>query len=383
MDRNIRRALYTALVAGGLMVVAASAAHAAEERLPDPATQAVTDTIDGSTAARGDLDAAADVREPEGGAEGVVGDIVGPKGILGSLAEGDVGGVLDGALGEDGLVDDLLGGLPPTEAPGPDEPGTDEPGIDEPGTDEPGTDPGTDGPGTGDPGTDPGPDGPGPDEPGPDGPGIDEPGIDEPGTDEPVENPGTDGPGTDDPGTGKPGTSKPGTSKPGTSGPAAGGDSGVGTDSPGTNPPGTGSTTVGSGHGHYGSERPAGVTLTNAYPADARTAGADGQEDANGPRADRELPGGGVDISWGDNGDVVPDAAYDGSILSGDGLTTGLTGTMPEPESEPADKAEVKPAVVPGDTNPFARTGHMFTGQLSLISLLLGLGIAVLRMRRR
>ena len=47
MDRNIRRALYTALVVGGLMLVAASAAQAAGEGRPDPATQGATDTVEG------------------------------------------------------------------------------------------------------------------------------------------------------------------------------------------------------------------------------------------------------------------------------------------------------------------------------------------------
>jgi hypothetical protein len=37
--------------------------------------------------------------------------------------------------------------------------------------------------------------------------------------------------------------------------------------------------------------------------------------------------------------------------------------------------------MVPDDT--LTETGHMITGQLSLISLLLGLGIAALRTRRR
>ncbi|WP_207211879.1 hypothetical protein [Promicromonospora panici] len=413
MDRNIRRALYTALVAGGIVLAGAAAAHAAE-RLPEPATQGATDAIEGSAATRGDLGAAEDAAGGDGAAgnRGPAGDVVGPEGILGSLAEGDVGGVVDGALGEDGLVDDLLGGLPPAEVPGPDvprpdvpgpdvpgpeEPGPDGPGQEQPGTDGPGTDPGTDDPGPVDPGIDPGVDGPGTDEPGPDEPGTDEPGTDEPGTDEPGTNePGTDEPETGKPGTSKPGTSKPGTSKPGTSKPgtgsprADGGDPGAGTDRPGTTPPGTGSTTVGHGgsHANDGAERPVDVTLTDAFQGgpgsagsgrDTRTPGTNGPEDAEAPAADRELPGGGVDITWGDKADAHRETTYDGSFLSGDGLQAGLTGTEPELESEP--EAEARPAVVPGDADVW--TGHMFTGQLSLISLLLGLGIAALRMRRR
>ncbi|WP_454860536.1 hypothetical protein [Promicromonospora soli] len=389
MHRNIRRALYTALVAGGLMV-AASAAHAAEG-LPEPAPQGTTDTIEGPAAARGDLGAAEDAAGGDGAARdgGLVGDVVGPRGILGLLAEGDVGGVVDGALGEDGLVDELLGGLLPTEVPGPDEPGTGEPGAGEPGTDEPGTD---------GPGTDPGTDGPGPTDPGID-PGIDDPGIDEPGTEEPgtgdpgTDKPGTGDPGTDKPGTDKPGTDKPGTDKPGTGRPAAdGGDPGAGTDRPGTTPPGTGSTTVGPGgsHGDHGAERPVQVTLTHAYQGgpgsasgrDTGTPGTNGPDDAAAPAAEPdtelELPDGGVDISW-DKAKAAPRAASDGSFLAGDGLKAGFTGTVPEPETEP--EAEARPAVVPGDAD--VRTGHMFTGQLSLVSLLLGLGIAVLRIRRR
>ncbi|MFC8796359.1 hypothetical protein ACFT2C_01380 [Promicromonospora sp. NPDC057138] len=410
MDKNIRRALYTALVAGGLMVAGASAAHAAEEGLPEPVTQGTTDTIEGSAAARGDLDTTAEVRKPEAGADGgaglptgagagraaedltgavedaadaadadgVVGDVVGPKGILGSLAAGDVGGVVDGALGEGGLVDALLGGLPPSEVPGPDGPGTEEPGAGEPGAD-----PGTDGPGTDEPGTDE----PGTDEPGTDEPGTDEPGTDEPGTDEP----GTDEPGVEDPGAEDPGTDKPGTSKPGTDGAEPGaGTNGAGTDRPAADRPGTGSESA-------GPERPARVVLTDAFPGDsshdygvdtrylAATA-IDGPEDADAPAAERDaergLPGGGVDISWGDKAEAVPEGEYDGRILSGD-RGIGLLGTMPEPEADPEDQAEVKPAAAPGDTGPLVRTGHMFTGQLSLISLLMGLGIAVLRMRRR
>jgi hypothetical protein len=89
----------------------------------------------------------------------------------------------------------------------------------------------------------------------------------------------------------------------------------------------------------------------------------------------------GIDIGWGDTRGVAPED-YDGGILSG-GLTDGLNATViqPEPAPEPEGETEAEPVMVPGATPVLA--GHMFTGQLSLISLLLGLGIAVLRVRRR
>lgn len=62
-------------------------------------------------------------------------------------------------------------------------------------------------------------------------------------------------------------------------------------------------------------------------------------------------------------------------MLAG-GLDEDLRGTSTEPE------AEAEPAQQVPDAS-LAETGHMITGQLSLISLLLGLGIAALRMRRR
>ncbi len=106
---------------------------------------------------------------------------------------------------------------------------------------------------------------------------------------------------------------------------------------------------------------------------------ADGHEDdsapAAGPDAGAGVPGEGVDLSWGDKGGSVP-TAYDESFLS-HGLSEGLRAIPPEPEAE----AEAAPIVVP--EAGLAETGHMTTGQLSLISLLLGLGIAALRVRRR
>lgn len=372
MDKNFRRVLYTALVAGGLMVVGASSAHAAEEGLLDPVTQGAIDSVEEEPAARGDLDAV--VSAPAGtGADaadagaatddqGLVGDLVGREGIIGSLLDADVAGVVDGALGEDGLVDDLLTG-------GDDEPGTEEPGTEEPGTEEPGTEePGTEEPGTGEPGTEePGTEEPGTEEPGTEEPGTEEPGTEEPGTEEPgTEEPGTDGPGTDRPGTGGSGTGRPGsggdeggprTERPGTGG--------YGTDGSDVHTPGagygqmTGSATLG---GEYGTS--VGVSSTSSVDDD----------DTTGSDTGRDHPGAGVDIGWGDESGPAP-RTYEGSYLSG-GLGEDLNVTT-EPEAE----VEAAPVIVPDANLP--EPGHMITGQLSLISLLLGLGIAALRTRRR
>jgi hypothetical protein len=374
MDKNFRRVLYTALVAGGLMVVGASSAHAAEEGLLDPVTQGAVDPVAEEPAARGDLDAlesapaatgadAADAGAVTDG-KGLVDDLVGREGIVGSLLEADVAGVVDGTLGEDGLVDDLLtGGVdePGTEEPGTEEPGTEEPGTEEPGTEEPGTEePGTEEPGTEEPGTE---------EPGTEEPGTEEPGTEEPGTEEPgTEEPGTDGPGTDRPGTGGSGTGRPGN---------GGGDAGgprterpstgwSGTDGPDVHTPAagngqmTGSVTLG---GEYG-------TSVGA----SSTSGADEDDDSAESDTGRDHSGDGVDIGWGDKSGPAS-RAYEGSYLSG-GLGEDL-GITTEPEAE----VEAAPVMVPDDTLP--EPGHMITGQLSLISLLLGLGIAALRTRRR
>ncbi|MGI5188608.1 hypothetical protein ACQEVI_10770 [Promicromonospora sp. CA-289599] len=373
MDKNFQRVLYTALVAGGLMVVGASSAHAAEEGLLDPVAQGAVDSVAEEPAARGDLDVvesapagsgvdAADAGPATDG-KGLVGDLVGREGIIGSLLEADVAGVVDGALGEDGLVDDLLtGGV---EEPGTEEPGTEEPGTEEPGTEEPGTEePGVEEPGTEEPGTE---------EPGTEEPGTEEPGTEEPGTEEPgAEEPGTDGPGTDGPGTDRPGTGGPGTGRPGSSDGEGGprterpGTGWSGTDGPDVHTPGagygqkTGSVTVG---GEYGTS--VGVSSTSSGDEDDDTAGSDTGRD----HADE-----GVDIGWGDKSGPAPQS-YEGSYLSG-GLGDDLNLTT-EPEAE----VEAVPVMVPDPTLP--EPGHMITGQLSLISLLLGLGIAALRTRRR
>lgn len=351
MDKNFRRVLYTALVAGALMVVGASSAHAAEEGLLDPVTQGAIDSVEEEPAARGDLDAVesapagtgADVADAGAATDdkGLVGDLVGREGIVGSVLDADIAGVVDGALGEDGLVDDLLAG-------GVDKPGTEEPGTEEPGTEEPGT---------GEPGTE---------EPGTEEPGTEEPGTEEPGTD----GPGTDGPGTDRPGTGGSGTGRPDSSGgdeggPRTERPSTGWS---GTDGHDVHTPGagngqlTGSVTLG---GEYGTS--VGVRSTSSGDEDDDTAGSD---------TGRDHPGEGGDIGWGDKSGPAP-RTYEGSYLSG-GLGEDLHVTT-EPEAEA--RAEAAPVMVPDAALP--EPGHMITGQLSLISLLLGLGIAALRTRRR
>lgn len=367
MDKNFRRVLYTALVVGGLMVVGASSAYAAEEGLSAP----VAPVAPGATAADdgavvGADGAAAEADAPAGaaGPQGLVGDLVGPEGIVGSLLGGDVAGVVDGTLGEDGLVDDLLTGLPSddNEEPGTGEPGTEEPGTEQPGTDEPGTEqPGTEQPGTEEPGTEQ----PGTEEPGTEQPGTEEPGTDEPGTEEPgTEQPGTGNPGTDRPGHGDGHGTGPGMDRPDTSEPAADGRT---DEEAGGFISGVVAAGLGFG-GDLGIAAPASdVHQDHAAPAAELTSA---RSDAG-----RNLAGAGVDLSWGDRAGAVP-STFDGSYLS-DGLSAGLHGTPTEPEAA----AEAAPAVVPDDA--LAETGHMITGQLSLVSLLLGLGIAALRMRRR
>lgn len=382
MDKYFRRVLYTALVAGGLMVVGASSAYAAGEGLVDPVTQGTPETTEEAAPTGGALDAAVEDGSPAGkevdaaaedgdaadvvppsdtgvadpvedvtdgtgadGSDGVVDDIVGRDGVVGSLVRGDVVGVVDGTLGEDGLVDGLLEGVLPAdiEVPGPEEPGTDEPGTDEPGTEDPGTE---------DPGTDPGTDGPGILDPGAGDPGVVDPRPVDPGTDGPSAGPGTDGPGTGGPGTNGPGADDP------RAGPRA--------ELPEAGVPG-----IESSGGETSGGPGSGVSLVSAPGPDGR---ADAGEPAGGPGSEEDLPGGGVDISWGDKAVVVPTAAYDGTILSG-GLSNGYYGTLTGLEGQ------VAPVVVPGDA--LAQTGPLITGQLALVSLLLGLGIVALRMRRR
>nr|WP_285100430.1 hypothetical protein [Promicromonospora sp. MEB111] len=419
MHKNFRRALYTALVTGGLVVVGAASAYAAGDGLPDPA-QGAPEAIEGAAS-------------PAAAPEGLAGDTaevdaavtpaddateLAPAGDAAeSVVHTDISGVveevLDGTLGEDGLVDGLLEGLLPveTEVPG-GEPGAGEPGAGEPGTDEPGTDePGTEAPGAGEPGTDepgtpgtdqpnePGTDQPGTDEPGTDEPGTDEPGTDEPGTDQPGTDPGTDGPGILDPGildpdAGDPDVVEPGAGEPGPGEPATGGPGrdtlGTGgsrpgheTELPGAHVPGiahpTGDrsgTAAPGAFGAPGQAAPGSADAADADAADADAADADAADAA--PSGDRvqdvDAEQAGVDISWGDKAVVVP-TTNGGAILSGGpgagyliGTSTGLDG-------------QVVPVDVPGET--LAQTGPMITGQLALVSLLLGLGIVVLRMRRR
>jgi hypothetical protein len=121
----------------------------------------------------------------------------------------------------------------------------------------------------------------------------------------------------------------------------------------------TGSVTLG---GEYGTS--VGAGSASSADEDDETAGSD---------TGRDHPGEGVDIGWGDKSGPAP-SSYEGSYLPG-GLGDDLNITT-EPEAE----VEAAPVMVP-DTLP--EPGHMITGQLSLISLLLGLGIAALRTRRR
>jgi hypothetical protein len=383
MDRNFRRVLYTALVAGGLMVVGASSAYAAGEGLLDPVTQETTGMIGHASATRGALDAAtspAGTRAEAPGADvdtngeaGLVDDVVGPDGIVRSLLSADVAGVVDGTLGEDGLVDDLLTEVPSggDEEPLPEAPGTDAPGTNEPGTDGPGA---VDPPGY--------------------GPGTDEPGTDEPGTGEPgTGEPGTGESGTGESGTDEPGTDRPGNDRPGTAGPDR---PGTGSHDPGPRPvrPGAGdagtdgpaesrtpeSRTAEPRAGYSGGDLVSGGTpgpiVVGHVPSGSRIPGREGVQPVRGTAEamGERLSTQGVDLTWGATGGSVPTSSS-GSIRSGD-MDDRPRRTVTEPVAEP-----VAQQVVPDAT--LAETGHMITGQLSLISLLLGLGIAALRMRRR
>ncbi|MEV0895088.1 hypothetical protein [Promicromonospora sp. NPDC050262] len=379
MHKNFRRALYTALVTGGLVVVGAASAYAAGDGLPDPA-QGAPETIEGAAS-------------PAAAPEGLAGDTaegdaavtpaddateLAPAGDAAeSVVHTDISGVveevLDGTLGEDGLVDGLLEGLLPVETevpggePGAGEPGTDEPGTDEPGTEAPGAgEPGTDEPGT--PGTDQ-PNGPGTDQPGTD-PGTDGPGILDPGILDPdAGDPDVVEPGAGEPGPGEPATGGPGRDTLGTGGSRPGHE----TELPGAHVPGiahpTGDRSGTAAPGAFGAPGQAAPGSADAADADAADAAPSGDrvQDVDAEQA-------GVDISWGDKAVVVP-TTNGGAILSGGpgagyliGTSTGLDG-------------QVVPVDVPGET--LAQTGPMITGQLALVSLLLGLGIVVLRMRRR
>jgi hypothetical protein len=119
------------------------------------------------------------------------------------------------------------------------------------------------------------------------------------------------------------------------------------------------------------------VTLGGEYGTSvgaSSTSGADEDDDSAESDTGRDHSGDGVDIGWGDESGPAP-TTYEGTYLSG-GLGEDL-GITTEPEAE----VETAPVMVPDDT--LAEPGHMITGQLSLISLLLGLGIAALRTRRR
>ncbi|GAB2498017.1 hypothetical protein GCM10027063_41810 [Promicromonospora xylanilytica] len=379
MDRNFRRVLYTALVAGGLAVVGASSAHAAGEGPPDPVTQETTATTEHASVTGGDLDAAtspaATGAETQGAGvgtsdeTGLADDVVGPDGIVRSLLSADLADVVDGTLGEDGLVDDLLTGVPSgdDEAPLPEEPGTDAPGaVDPPGTDEPGTDePGTDEPGT--------------DEPGTDTPGTDEPGTDKPGTDKPgTAGPGRPGTGSHDPG---PRPAHPGAGDEGTDAPA---DSHApkprtpesGTTEPRTTEPRTTEPRTGYSGGYPVSAGTPGAIPVGHVPSDSAVPARAAVQPVRGtaePMGEHPLVQG-VDLTWGATGGSVPTSSS-GSIRSGD-MDDRPHRPVTEPVAEPVARRVVPDA-------DLAETGHMITGQLSLISLLMGLGIAALRTRRR
>ncbi|GGM35709.1 hypothetical protein ACFQBY_10925 [Promicromonospora citrea] len=408
MDRFIRRALCTALVAGGLAVVGASAAHAAEAA---PA----------ETAATGAVDAAA-VPGARADRTGLLDGLTADDGVLGALARADVAGVVTGVLGEGDTVDDLL---PDAPEPGPGVPETAEPGAEDPAADEPGTEPAP-----AEPDAEPAPEEPGAEEPGTQEPGAEEPGADEPGTGPGVdlpgidlpdtEVPGIDLPGTEIPGTEEPGAEEPATEEPATEEPAA--------EEPATDGPGTGIIDLPDldgparpGHGGHqdpdgrpSTDRPdsggavhgprpgatadrpetvPGVELTSASRHDLTSPSA---PSSTGPvrrtadvpavqvpvadeRPAADQPDSSVDLRWGD-GESLPDRPMHGEgSLSGDLSRSFLGSTdLPSPRSTP-DEEEPVPA--PGE-KPLLM-GHMFTGQLSLISVLLGLGIAALRTRRR
>jgi hypothetical protein len=337
MDRTFRRVLITALVAGGLVVVGASSAYAAGEGLLDPVTQGATDTAEGAGFAGGALDAVVDDAPPAGkGVDSTAGgsfEVVLPPGAQDGNPGQDMTGVpgtegVVGSLVRDvaGVVDGPLGrdGLVDRLLEGVLPTDIAVRGQDEPGPDEPGAgDPGTDGPGTG---------------------------------------PGADGPGADAPGTDRPGAGRPGTSGPGTRNP---GGKALGVATPG----GPGHGTAGYGTAGYDTH---GYDTSGLSAPDSDDP-ADAEAPPGGPDADRDLPAGGIDISWGDKATVVP-TAIDGTILAG-GLSDGLVGTLTGLDGRAA------PVVVPGEA--LAQTGPLITGQLALVSLLLGLGIAALRMRRR
>lgn len=320
MDRNIRRALYTALVAGGLVVVGASSAHAAGNGLSDPATQGATGTAVGAATAR---EAAV---HDGGAADGVADGTAGSRGIVGALLQADVVGVVEGVLGEDGLV----AGLPGTLDPGAGDPATEEPAPHAPGAD--GYDPDSPGeqggPGTGRPVTD-----------------VVETSVPRTGA---VEAPRADD------------VSKP--------------------EHPGSEPQDDMAASQPDAHAAGASGSAADTAVDTAVDTDPDTADASdatgsGELASPAPVADGadDLRGEGVDIGWGDESEAAL-TAYDGTILPvgvEDALQNTLTGY---------DGQEVAP--VPSGDAP-AHRGPMITGQLALVSLLLGLGLAVLRTCRR
>lgn len=356
MDRTIRRALYTALVAGGLVVVGASPAYAMVEGLSDSVANGETD--------------AADAAAPAGDAADLADSLVGQHGVLDSLMHADVGAVVEGTLGEHGVLDRLLVSGPPTdiETPVPDGPQPQDPVANDPVS----NDPVSNNPVSNDPpAAEPVPDVADGIIPGIIGPGrepADRPEAGAPRTD----RPGTDRQGTDHKGTGRQGSGDHGSDRPAAapeqaaSGDADGGRLGIAALSLG------GSRLPAVGSGVPGLDRP---VSARADAADRSTTAADPADDVSAT---------GVDLSWGGRADVVPtsadataddlaDPVYDGNILMS-GLYDGIRGTSTGPDGQ---------AQTERSDATLAQTGPTITGHLALVSLLMGLGIAVLRIRRR
>lgn len=307
MDRTIRRALYTTLVAGGLVVVGASPASA---------------MVDGAS-------------NPDG--------VAGQHGIVESLLHADVGAVVEGTLGKDGVLDELLvGGRPPeADAPVPENPVIENPV----------------------------PVAPVPETSPPEAPVPETPVPDVPATDPPTEAPASDRPGgliDGIIGSGREPADRPGTSKPGKDRPAS--------DRPKPRP-------VGSGPDQPDAHVIGVEALDVDGPVRARTDAVDRfVADADPAIA----PATGVDLRWGARDGVVltssgataddlAEPVYDARILMS-GLYDGMHGTS---------TGSSERAVTERSEESLAQTGPMTTVHLALASLLLGLGVAVLRTRRR
>ena len=301
------------------------------------------------------------------------GDAPARQDLLDSLSRADVGDVLQGTLGRDGLLDDLLTGgasdddLPDEEVPddvAPEDPAPEDPAPDEPAPENPvAEDPQT---------TEPAPGGSGGLLPGNVGPGrdpADRPGVHLPGAERPTDRPGADRPGTGKPGAGqhdeRPGAeqSKAEKSGPEQSGPEQSyrphADLSV-LNIPDLLRSGPVLSTIALDRS---TNRPRASDRPDTAPADTLT---------------------GVDLSWGARADVVPTSVdgraadlagpdYDTTILMS-GLYDGVRGPSSGLDEQTVTARSSASLAPPGPT---------ITGQLALVSLLLGLGIAALRRRRR